>query len=43
MNISNDDVVGGWVISLCKKPAWGHKFLPLEPPDPNYRSSATSN
>ena len=24
--------MGGWVIRLCKKPAWGRKFPPLEPP-----------
>ena len=26
------DVVGWWVLGLCKKPAWGRKFPPLEPP-----------
>ena len=30
------DVVDGWVLGLCKKPAWGRKFPPLEPPDPKY-------
>ena len=29
------DAVGGWVIRLCKKPGWGRKFPPLEPP-PRY-------
>ena len=24
--------MGGWVIKLCKKLAWGRKFPPLEPP-----------
>ena len=26
------DVEGGWVMGLCKKPAWGRKFPPLAPP-----------
>ena len=30
------DAVGGLVIRLCKKPAWGRKFPPLEPPALRY-------
>ena len=26
------DAVDGWVLRLCKKPAWDRKFPPLEPP-----------
>ena len=29
------DVVGGWVMGLCKKPAWGRRFPPLAPPEYN--------
>ena len=30
--VTQYDAVDGWVIRLCKKPAWGRKFPPLEPP-----------
>ena len=32
------DVGGGWVMGLCKKPAWGRQFPPLAPPGSGYCS-----